>query len=133
MANVTIAQWAAKTQAKLDLLVRKVALEAFAEVILKSPVDTGRFRGNWQVGIGNVPGGVLVLDDVSGTATISKATAVAQNVRAGQVINLVNNLPYALKLEQGSSQQAPGGMVRLAVQRWQPIVDQAVAQIASMP
>lgn len=129
MAKVTFQQFTDQTLAKLELLVRKVSIDAFSEVILMSPVDTGRFRGNWQVGIGNVPNGTLEIDDKTGTATVSKATAVAQGVQLGQVITLVNNLPYAERLEYGYSSQAPGGMVRLTAQRWQPIVDAAIAKI----
>ncbi|KQI67043.1 hypothetical protein AN189_17625 [Loktanella sp. 3ANDIMAR09] len=129
MAKVTISQWTEKAKGRMDTLVKKVAIDAFSEVILKSPVDTGRFRGNWQVAIGSVPDGILLVDDPTGQVTISKVTAVAQGVKAGQVITLVNNLPYAQRLEYGWSNQAPGGMVRLTAQRWQAIVDKALTQI----
>lgn len=122
-----VAAWSDKTKAKLTLAVRKIALDAFREVIMMSPVDTGRFRGNWQCAIGQIPDGTVELDDKEGTATISKMQAEAMGVEAGQVIYLVNNLPYARALEYGHSQQAPGGMIRITVQRWRPIVE-AVAR-----
>lgn len=112
-----------KTEAKIETAIRKIALDVFAEVIMMSPVDTGRFRGNWQVAIGSTPSGTLEIDDRAGTATLSKAQAEALQLKAGQTIFLVNNLPYAQSLEYGSSTQAPGGMIRLTVQRWQPIVE----------
>ncbi|KKC39508.1 hypothetical protein WH87_04750 [Devosia epidermidihirudinis] len=112
-----------KTEAKIETAIRKIALDVFAEVIMMSPVDTGRFRGNWQVAIGSAPSGTLEIDDKAGTATLAKAQAEALGLKAGQTIFLVNNLPYAQALEYGSSQQAPGGMVRLTVQRWKPIVE----------
>lgn len=112
-----------KTEAKIETAIRKIALDVFAEVIMMSPVDTGRFRGNWQVAIGTTPSGTLEVDDKAGTATLAKAQAEALGLKAGQTIFLVNNLPYAQALEYGSSQQAPGGMIRLTVQRWQPIVE----------
>lgn len=114
---------------RLNQAVRKVALEMFTQVILASPVDTGRFRGNWQVEIGIIPQGVLEINDKSGTATISAATAKANNLKAGQTIFLVNNLPYARALEFGHSQQAPNGMVRLAVQRFRPILNKVVREL----
>jgi hypothetical protein len=118
-----ISKWTAKTQAKVETAVRKIALDVFTEVILMSPVDTGRFRGNWQVAIGSIPTGTLEIDDKAGTATIAKADAVVLGLEPGQTIYLVNNLPYAIPLEMGSSDQAPGGMIRLTVQRWKPIVE----------
>ncbi|MAM60861.1 HK97 gp10 family phage protein [uncultured Maritimibacter sp.] len=104
------------------MLVQKVALEMFSKVIMRSPVDTGRFRGNWQVGIGNVPAGTLDLNDGSGTATVNRATAEAMGVKAGDTISLVNNLPYGPRLEDGWSGQAPAGMVGLTVQEFQAVV-----------
>lgn len=122
-----IAAFARKTEAKIETAIRKIALDVFSEVILKSPVDTGRFRGNWQVAIGNVPAGTLEVEDKTGTVTIGKVQAEVLNLKAGDTIYLVNNLPYALPLEYGHSGQAPEGMVRITVQRFKPIVE-AVAR-----
>lgn len=118
-----VSNWTRKTEAKIETAIRKIAIDVFAEVIMMSPVDTGRFRGNWQVAIGSMPSGTVELDDKAGTAVLSKAQAQAMGLKAGQTIFLVNNLPYAQALEYGLSQQAPGGMIRLTVQRWKPIVE----------
>lgn len=127
--GVSPAQWVMKTDQKMDLAVRKIALEMFSRVILKSPVDTGRFRANWQVAVGSVPDGTLSLEDKSGTATVNKATAATAGVKSGDVIYLVNNLPYAQRLEDGYSGQAPGGMVGLTVQQFQQVVRQIGAEL----
>jgi len=119
--GVSPQEWATKTERKLDLAVRKISLELFSRVILRSPVDTGRFRANWQVAIGSMPNGTLSLEDKSGTATVSNATARSAGVKAGDVIYLANNLPYAQRLEDGYSGQAPAGMVGLTVQEFQSI------------
>ena len=119
--GVSPQEWATKTERKLDLAVRKISLELFSRVILRSPVDTGRFRANWQVAIGSMPNGTLSLEDKSGTATVSNATARSAGVKAGDVIYLANNLPYAQRLEDGYSVQAPAGMVGLTVQEFQSI------------
>lgn len=116
-------QWTDKTIAKVETAHRKIALDAFTRVILRSPVDTGRFRGNWQVAIGSVPTGTLELDDKDGTVVIGKVQAEALNLRAGDSIYLVNNLPYAIPLEYGHSSQSPQGMVRLTVQEFTPLVE----------
>lgn len=118
-----VAAFTRKTEAKIETAIRKIALDVFREVIMMSPVDTGRFRGNWQVAIGKMPAGTVEIDDKSGTATLGKAQATALGLKAGQTIFLVNNLEYAAALEYGHSQQAPSGMIRLTVQRWKPIVE----------
>lgn len=107
---------------KMDLALRKISLEIFSRIVLKSPVDTGRFRGNWQVSIGSTPNGTLELDDRNGTATITQAAASLMGVNAGDIVYLANNLPYAMRLEEGYSLQAPQGMVSLTVQEFSDIV-----------
>lgn len=124
-----ITKWTESTKARVTLAARKISLELFTRVILRSPVDTGRFRGNWQVAIGSVPSGTVEIDDKSGTATIGKMTAKVLELEAGDVITLVNNLPYAWRLETGWSTQAPGGMVGLAVAEYQPIVAKVAAEL----
>lgn len=125
-----IAAFARKTEAKIETAIRKIALDVFSEVILKSPVDTGRFRGNWQVAIGNVPAGTLEVEDKTGTVTIGKVQAEVLSLKAGDTIYLVNNLPYALPLEYGHSGQAPEGMVRITVQRFKPIVEAVARELS---
>lgn len=118
-----------KAKGNLDLVVRKVSLDMFRKVIVKSPVDTGRFKGNWQVAIGSIPAGTLEIDDKGGTATIAKVTAEALNMKAGDVIYLVNNLPYARALEYGHSKQAPAGMVRITIEEFNAAVNKAASEV----
>lgn len=127
--SLQIEKWTEETQKRVTLAVRKIALDVFERIILKSPVDTGRFRGNWQVQIGSIPTGTLEIDDKSGQVTLAKAQAEVLGVKAGDTIYLINNLPYARRLEYGWSNQAPEGMVRTTVTEYQPIVDKVVREI----
>jgi len=113
---------------KIDLVIRKISLDLFRRVVMKSPVDTGRFKGNWQVQIGSIPGGTLKLDDKAGTATIARVTAETLKLKAGEVIYLVNNLEYARALEYGHSKQAPKGMVRITVAEFPQVVNKAAQE-----
>ena len=124
-----IGEWVHKAKGNIDLVVRKVALDMFLRVVMKSPVDTGRFKGNWQVAIGTIPAGVLNVEDKSGAATIAKVQAEVLGLKAGQTIYLVNNLVYALPLEYGHSKQAPNGMVRLTIQEFNAFVERAASGV----
>lgn len=128
--QLDIQRFVDKAHGNLDLVVRKVALDLFKRVIMKSPVLTGRFKGNWQVAIGSIPAGTLEINDKAGTATIARATAATLNLRAGEVIYLVNNLDYARALEYGHSKQAPAGMVRLSVAEYGAVVNKAAGEVA---
>jgi hypothetical protein len=86
----------------------------------------GRFRGNWQFSIDSPAEGVLVQIDPSGGVTLAKLRLQVEQLTIGQTAYIVNNLPYAAPLEYGHSKQAPGGMVRITLARFQQIVDEAI-------
>ena len=86
-------------------------------VVLKSPVDTGAFRGNHRVSIGSVD---YTKDfqkiDKSGTTTIADGMAKVLSVQLGMRVFISNNLPYAIALENGHSGQAPLGIYSITFQ-----------------
>jgi hypothetical protein len=100
-----------------DQVVRRAALAAATAVIVATPVDTGRARANWQVGL-DAP--VLTLRETAGpspAAPIAAAQAQIERYRgsAHREIWLTNNLPYIQKLNEGWSAQAPAGYVEQAI------------------
>lgn len=56
---LSVGSWADKAGGEIDATLRAIVLEILRRLILKSPVKTGRFRGNWQVGIGHPESGVI--------------------------------------------------------------------------
>lgn len=112
---------------QLDLVSRKIALEAFRRVILRTPVKTGRARGNWQCTTGGPATGQLDVEDASGAKAVSVMQAQVQGWKAisGTSILLTNNLPYIGRLEHGSSIQAPSGMVAITIAELGGIVQEA--------
>ncbi|EGI6166554.1 hypothetical protein UP57_002880 [Salmonella enterica subsp. enterica serovar Hermannswerder] len=75
----------------------------------------GRFKNNWYVWFDSQPTETNDTPDASGQGSNSRGLAVLEVFRVGQVstIYFTNNLPYAQALENGHSNQAPGGMVGL--------------------
>ena len=92
--------------------IRKIALELLKKVTMKSPVDTGRFRANWMVGIGGA-------DETTTENTVNDAMMRGSIVLTGyktlKQIHISNNLPYAAALEHGRSMQAPLGVAEVSV------------------
>jgi len=74
-----------------DKVLRAVGLVANTRIAQRTPVDTGRARGGWQM----------------------EHTRPSSNV--GRV-TISNQVPYIIYLEYGSSQKAPQGMVRITMQ-----------------
>lgn len=95
----------------------------------RSPVDTGHFRANWQLGVGTMPAGQIAGVDPTGAGLGNRVTARIPADAAGKVYYLTNNLPYAQRLEMGYSKQAPQGMVGRTVTEWQGLVDKAVQAV----
>lgn len=90
--------------------VRIIAIKMLNEIVLRSPVDTGRFRGNNIVSVGApVLASTLSLDP-SGAATIQACARALTGLEPFTVVHIQNNLPYAESLEDGHSKQAPGGV-----------------------
>lgn len=86
----------------------------------------GRFRGNWQFSIDSPATGELDVVDRSGNETIAQLKAQVAALTIGQTAYIVNNLSYAIPLEYGHSTQAPRGMVRVTLDRFQGIVEEAI-------
>lgn len=127
--SAQIAAFVEKANGNMDIVVRKVALEMFSRVVIKTPVDTGRARGSWQVAIGSVPSGMVNHLDKTGSGTIGRINSGVAPAKAGDVIYLVANLPYINALEYGHSKQAPNGMVRLTILEWDRVVSNAAASV----
>lgn len=95
--------------------VVRLATQGLAGVQQKSPVDTGQFRSNWLVSIATPDPSVI---EGPGAALAQKSAGALASYAAREgfpVIYLQNNLPYATRLEDGYSKQAPNGMVALTV------------------
>lgn len=130
------AAYRAKVQEKVASAVRLLALEAFRRVVARSPVDEGRFRGNWQLGVTDRPSGTAsTLDDAPAgsppsSAAMNAAVAETSKLNAGLgKVYVVNNLPYARRLEEGHSQtQAPDGMVEVTAQELRVAAKQIIQQ-----
>lgn len=99
----------------MEKVFRGTALSLFGKVILRTPVDTGRLRVNWQTDINKPASGTLTITDKSGVKAIQQASTEAIKAKLGDSIYMVNNLPYAEVIENGSSTQAPQGMVKVTV------------------
>ena len=75
----------------------------------------GRARGGWQVAIGRTTDNDIERIDPSGSTALSSGLAVIKTAKPFDVVFIYNNVPYIRELEEGSSTQAPNGMVKLTI------------------
>lgn len=128
---------------KAELVVRRAALELYGQMIERSPVGNpdlwkspatsgyvgGRFKNNWQVGIGSIDTRTNRGVDDSGSGAITSGNAALKAWTPGKTIFLSNSMPYAYRLETGWSKQAPSGIVRLTVQNFEVAIKKAAYSI----
>lgn len=133
--SVDIGLWARDAGKNTAKVVRAIEISLSTKIIMKSPVDTGRFRGNWYPSV-NQPTRAVNPDfeDKTGANAIAR---VAHFVHAlGEqfhVYYIANNLPYAWPLEEGWSKQAPEGMVRTTIAEFNRVVQQEAQNVARNP
>ena len=115
------------SEQQVDKLLRVVVLETDLMLKMQSPVDTGRFRMSWVVGentTGNYDAGPqsksmgAFKDQTSPPQNPTPGLAVGINYtpgseRVGNSYHIHNTLPYAERLGNGHSTQAPAGWVEL--------------------
>lgn len=122
------------TRGELDELVRQVGFTVAENVIVGgayspgTPVDVGFARNSWAVGLNEIPAPRQAPENSSPEQPVAvtsdaDAAAVIAQARLGDTIILASNCAYMEPLEEGHSQQAPNGMIKLAVQAGQLIVD----------
>lgn len=97
-----------------DRVRRAAIVEILNGVVLNTPVDTGRARGNWQTTV-NAPAS----GDIAGVRSPGavEAEARANMGELKDTVFITNNLPYIGKLNEGSSKQAPARFVESEVAR----------------
>ena len=100
---------------EVNLIKKKIGMQLLDRIVMMTPVLTGRARGNWQTSIDDPVSSVLDTTSKSGQTSINKGVRVIERVTSGQSIWICNNLPYIMRLEHGWSQQAPAGMLSVAL------------------
>ena len=109
-----------KAQKAATAVFRGSALEILSGIIHRTPVKTGRLRGNWQATLNTMASGEV---DGSGQRALSTANRVTSKAEITDSVYMVNNLPYAKAIEDGHSQnQAPRGMVKITIAEFKRIV-----------
>lgn len=99
--------------------IKKIVLDATANLIEDTPVDFGWAMGNWVPVIAGTFSGTAGQRDAIDTGPQQSGIA---SVAAGYTLDqgyvtVTNNVPYIQCLNAGSSKQAPVGFVQAAILR----------------
>ena len=140
--ELDLKKFAEKAAARADEAVEGIIVGLHVKIDARSPVGDakywkspppkgyvgGRFRANWQLGVGSMPGGTIATPDPDGGSVRARIQAGIPSDASGKVYFLANNVPYAQRIEHGWSTQAPQGVVGLSMMEVQDVVDSAVSK-----
>jgi len=125
-----------KAKGSMDKTVIGTVIGLGRAIVNRNPVGTpattgvkgyrgGRSKANWQYGLNSIPTSVIEDFDPDGNRTIAGIAASVPTKAAGHVHYIANNVEYIGFLENGSSRQAPNGMVVRTILDFQQIVQGA--------
>lgn len=112
-----------------DLFLKKLTMEILRKLVLRTPVDTGRARANWNVEFGAPDPSVTEDTDKTGGSTTAEGVSLLTGAEAGGKIFITNNLVYIVPLEEGSSKQAPHGMVAVTLREFEGMVETVAGKV----
>lgn len=138
-----MAEFIEKAKDNANRATKAIILGIAGEIDRRSPVGNpslwaskpppgyvgGHFRANWQIGVNVRPFNEIEGVDPDGSRTQGNIALALPNDVLGNEYYLVNNVPYAYRLEMGHSTQAPQGLVGLTIVMYQQIVEEAVSQL----
>lgn len=130
----SIADWIDRADSNVSEVVSGTVIRAANAIVDLSPVDTGRFKANWQI-TANSPASQSLNDyDKTGGDTkryLARQARAVANSPATKVIYITNRLDYAADLEYGASNQAPSGVLGVVNIRLGRYFEEAVAEARS--
>jgi hypothetical protein len=97
-----------------DVVVKETALAVDRNLVLATPVDTGRARSNWVVSFSSPD--FDIQEPTSAEAAILQASLKINQRKENQDIYISNNVKYIGRLNEGYSAQAPALFVQISVQ-----------------
>ena len=119
----------------VEKVIRKACIDLYRIVVERTPVDTGRAKSNWQMSTISTD---YTRDSKDGfSANEIKSIVEAEindfsfDIYDDQVI-IYNNLEYISNLENGSSQQAPVGMVSVSIVEFTDHFNRALADFEGL-
>lgn len=130
--TTSIDKWIDSAGSGITDCIEIMAGKVQEDLVNRSPVDTGRYRGNWQVTANSPPMHALNNYDRDGADTIAEGKrAVYAMLRGGGAVKKIwfsNMLIYANALEYGHSKQAPAGVVGLVSVRLRSYLADAIKE-----
>ncbi len=120
-------------------IVQGTAIKLFSGIIKSSPVDEGTFRSNWYVALAQPSSQRNENSQLSESAAINRMTSDVIRLNS-TTYTFTNNLPYSEVIEFGRfgdgpktvggySKQAPQGVLRVNVKRFERLFEETARDL----
>ena len=130
MIGKQIHEFNIKAMAKSEAKIKKAFVGLSTDIIMDTPVLSGRLRNNWFPSVNQGTDKTTKYAGKEGVAATSRVSAI--RFKLGDTLYFTNNLPYAEKIEfglypspsktgktvGGYSVKSPQGMVRKNIIKW---------------
>jgi len=114
------------------VMTQRLALDIHGRISMRTPVDTGRARASWDLKEGS-PSSYQPPEPAKGskgTSTPKSVTAEAATITGKQIVFVTTALDYPRYLEQGTSKQAPAGMVLITLAEVELEIESIIGQLS---
>ena len=143
--SVAVNRWLDGAKITADEVVRRIALRVWEELVGRTPIDTGRAQSGWVTNLDEpsdyvppeIPADVQAAREAARRSGAASGRIVPEpeppDLSAATIANrifIVNNTPYIVQLDQGSSQKSPAGMVAVTMAQVQEELETLVGQDA---
>lgn len=133
MKQVTPEQFTKEIERELEQLSREIVDESQKRIIQNAPSNTGALRASIRVGVNReVVEYSPDRTDPDGQTTISLNSDEIKSAKLGDVINITVGAPYGFEVENGSSEKAPTGFVRVVAEELDSIVQAAAGKVGGI-
>lgn len=118
-----------------EQVIRKACIDLYRMIVERTPVDTGRAKSNWQMSTTNSDY-VRTCDEGFSFNEIKsiiedEIADFSFDIHDDQVV-IYNNLEYIDQLENGTSDQAPAGMVSVSLVEFTNHFNRALAEFEGL-
>jgi hypothetical protein len=123
--SAQVSDWVKQTERRMTAVFREATQRVVSTAQRRIPVDTGFARASIRGSLSAMPAIDPSFKGTKGASygdTSGQVTLVIADANIGQTIYVGWTANYVEFLENGHSQQAPSGFVRLAAMEWPRIV-----------
>lgn len=134
--DVAVARFAEKLAIAPAVVVEKLAVDLHTKISRRNPVDTGLSRSRWTIREGEPDNTPYTRPEAKkGQPKPPLPPPPPRDPPGGftgtEIVYITNNVNYVEYLEQGSSQQAPSGMIKISVIETEAEVAQLLQSLTS--